>query len=196
MPEWMIHLIDGETLTDDHCYPHEVDSDRITSVERIIRGRILTIKKSPLIEDFFVGTEASVALKMMGKGVGKSTPTQIHKKILGCYIKDSDPTIQCQFFMDPQSYNTVLDLFEVREKTPRGIDARRILPAKRFEVYQRQFGNEIHGIIKSPLIKRAFQTPTGISCELIKPKIKAEVFVLGSKILLEFGHHGEALSPT
>ena len=189
MPEWMIHLVDGETLTDDHCYPHEIDSDRITSVERVIRGRTLTIKKSPLIEDFFIGTEASADFMMMGVGAGSSTPTQILKKILGCYIRDSDPPIQCQFAMDPRSHNTMLEFFEVHKKTKRGINARRIIGEKRLrELYQRQFVDETHGIIKSPLIKQAFQTPTGLSCVLVKPNVKAEVFILGSNVLLEFDH--------
>ena len=196
MPEWMIHLVDGETLTDDHCYPHEVDSDRITSVERIIRGRTLTIKKSPLIEDFFIGTEASADFMMMGAGAGGTSNRQILKKILGCYIKDSDPPIQCQFAMDPRSHNTILEFFEVHRKTARGINARRIVGEKKMrEIYQRQFVDEHHGIVKTAVIKRAFQTPTGLCCELIKPKVKAEVFVRGSSILLEFGRHGENLAP-
>lgn len=196
MPEWMIHLVDGETLTDDDCYPHEVDSDRITSVERIISGRTLTIKKSPLIEDFFIGTEASADFIMMGAGAGTTANREILKKILGCHIKNSDPPIQCQFSMDPRNFNTILELFEVHRKTPRGINARRVVRVKKLrELYQRQFVDETHGIFKTAIIKRVFQTPTGLCCELVKPKVKAEVFVRGSNILLEFGRHGENLSP-
>jgi len=197
MPEWMIHLVNGETLTDDHCYPHEVDSERITSVERIISGRTLTIKKSPFIESFFVGTEASVDFVMMGPGAGTTKPTQITKKILGCYIKDSDPPIQCQFVMDPRSHNTLLEFFEVHKKTDRGITARRIASVKKGlrEVYQRQFVDEFHGIVKTHLIEQAFQTRKGLSCILVKPRIKAEVSILGSRVLLEFGQPGEKLSP-
>lgn len=195
MPQWMIHLVDGTTLTDDHCYPHEIDSERITSVERIIRGRTLTIKKSPLIEDFFVASEASIDIALTAPGI-TAKPTEVTKKILGCYIKDTEPPIQCQFIMDPRSYNTILDFFEVHVKSKRGITARRITSEKKIlrELHQRQFGNEVHGIIKSPLIKQVFQTPTGLSCVLVKPKIKAEVFIRGSNILLEFGQPGEKLS--
>ena len=189
-------MVDGTTLTDDDCYPHEVDSEKITSVERIIRGRTLTIKKSPLIEDFFIGTEASADFIMMGRGQGSTTNREVLKKILGCYIKDADPPIQCQFSMDPRSHNTILEFFAVHRKTPRGINARRINKLKKMrEISQVQFVDDHHAIFKTPVVKRVFQTPTGLACELIKPKVKAEVFVRGSSVLLQFGNHNEKLTP-
>lgn len=195
MPEWMIHLKDGTTLTNLDCYPHEVDSELITSVERVIRNRTLTIKKSPLIEDFFIGTEASIDFKMMGRGAGTATPPETLKRILGCYIKGSDPPIQCQFSMDPRTYNTILEFFEVHVKAPEGIKARRVQPqrGRLIEIFQRPFVDNFHGIIKSSLIKSAHATPTGLACVLVKPRVRAEVFVLGSNILLGFGHPGEKL---
>ncbi|MCK4961646.1 MAG: hypothetical protein KAS19_04125, partial [Anaerolineales bacterium] len=180
----MIHLRDGTTLTDADTYPHRVDSELITSVERVISGRTMTITKSPFVEGFFVGTEASVDFKMMGRGAGSSSATQTLKRILGCYVKDSDPPIQCQFSMDPRTYNTLVEFFEVHVKAAEGIKARRIDGKKRaVEVFQRQFVDNSHGIIKSPLIEETFATPTGLGCTLAKPRVRAEIIVQGSNIL-------------
>ena len=188
----MIHLNDGSTLTDADVYPHEVDSELITSVERVVAGRTMTIKKSPLIDTFFVGTEASVDFRMMGSG--KSSPTQTTKRILGCYVKDSEPPIQCQFSMDPRTHNTIVEFFEVRGKAREGIKARRVEGKRRvIEVFQRQFADEFHGIIKSSLIEETFETPIGLGCTLVKPSVRAEIFVQGSNVLLEFGQPGVPL---
>ena len=190
----MIHLRDGTTLTDADTYPHKVDSELITSVERVISGRTMTITKSPFVEGFFVGTEASVDFKMMGRGAGSSSATQTLKRILGCYVKDSDPPIQCQFSMDPRTYNTLVEFFEVHVKAAEGIKARRIDGKKRVvEVFQRQFVDNSHGIIKSPLIEETFATPTGLGCTLAKPRVRVEIFVQGSNILLGFGEPGGKL---
>jgi len=191
----MIHLRDGSTLTDADVYPHEVDSELITSVERVVSGRTMTIKKSPLVEDFFVGTEASVDFKMMGRGAGSGSPTETLKRILGCYVKDSDPPIQCQFSMDPRTHNTLVEFFEVHRKAAEGIKARRIDGGKRgvVEVFQRQFVDNLHGIIKSPLIKETFATPTGLGCTLVEPRVRAEILVQGSNVLLGFGQPGGKL---
>jgi len=191
----MIHLRDGSTLTDADVYPHEVDSELITSVERVVSGRTITIKKSPLIDTFFVGTEASADFRVMGRG-GKGSAVQTTKRILGCYVKDSEPPIQCQFSMDPRTHNTIVELFEVRGKSREGIRAGRIEEKRGvIEVFQRQFVDEFHGIIKSSLIEEFFETPTGLGCTLVKPsRIRVEVFVRGSNVLLEFGEPGEKLN--
>ena len=191
----MIHLRDGTTLTDADTYPHRVDSELITSVERVVSGRTMTIMKSPFVEDFFVGTEASVDFQMMGRGAGKASSAQTLKRILGCYVKDSDPPIQCQFSMDPRTHNTLVDFFEVHVKAAEGIKARRIDGKKRVvEVFQRQFVDNSHGIIKSPLIEETFATPTGLGCTLAKPRVRAEIFVQGSNVLLGFGKPGGKLN--
>jgi len=190
----MIHLRDGSTLTDADVYPHEVDSELITSVERVVGGRTMTIKKSPLIEGFFVGTEASIDFKVMGGGAGSATETL--KRILGCYVKDSDPPIQCQFSMDPRSGNTLIDFFEVHRKAVEGIKARRIDGGKSgvIEVFQRQFADNSHGIIKSPLIKETFETPSGLGCTLVEPSVRAEIFVQERNVLLGFEEPGRKLN--
>lgn len=192
----MIHLRDGSTLTDADVYPHEVDSELITSVERVVSGRTITIKKSPFVEDFFIGTEASVDFKMMGRGAGAGSTAETLKRILGCYVKDSDPSIQCQFSMDPRTCNTLVEFFEVHRKAAEGIKARRIEDVKRggVEVFQRQFTDSFHGIIKSPLIEKTFATPSGLGCTLVKPRVRAEVLVHGSNVLLGFGQPGRKLN--
>jgi len=191
----MIHLRDGSTLTDADVYPHEVDSERITSVERVVSGRTMTIMKSPFVEDFFIGTEASVDFKMMGRGAGSGSPTETLKRILGCYVKDSDPPIQCQFSMDPRTCNSLVEFLEVHRKAPEGIKARRIEGGRRgvVEIFQRQFVDSFHGIIKSPLIEEVFATPTGLGCTLVEPRVRAEIFVQGSNVLLGFGQPGRKL---
>jgi len=195
MPQWMIHLRDGSTLTDADVYPHEVDSERITSVERVVGDRTMTIKKSPFVEDFFVGSEASVDFKMMGRGAGTASPTQTTKRILGCYVKDSDPPIQCQFSMDPRTFNTLVEFFEVHKKAAEGIKAHRVDGGKRaVEVFQRQALDNFHGIIKSPLIEETFATSNGLGCILAQPRVRAEIFVKGSNVLLGFGEPGWELS--
>jgi hypothetical protein len=190
----MIHLRDGSTLTDADVYPHEVDSELITSVERVVSGRTITIKKSPLIDTFFVGTEASADFRVLGRS-GKGSTAQTTKRILGCYVKDSEPPIQCQFSMDPRTRNTIVEFFEVRGKAREGIRASRIeRKGHVVEVFQRQFADEFHGIIKSSLIEETFETPTGLGCTLVKPRIRAEILVQGSNVLLVFGQPGEKLS--
>ncbi len=61
------------------------------------------------------------------------------------------------------------------------------------EVFQRQFADDFHGIIKSPLIEETFATPTGLGCTLVEPRVRAEVFVKGSNVLLGFGQPGRKL---
>ncbi|GAH41297.1 unnamed protein product, partial [marine sediment metagenome] len=136
----------------------------------------------------------SVDFKMMGRGAGAASPTETLKRILGCYIKDSDPPIQCQFFMDPRTGNTLVEFFEVHRKAAEGIKARRIDGGKKVvEVFQRQFADDFHGIITSPLIEETFATPTGLGCTLIEPRVRAEIFVHGSNVLLGFGEPGGKL---
>jgi len=132
---------------------------------------------------------------MMGPGAGVAAPTEALKRILGCYVKDSDPPIQCQFSIDPRTYNTLVEFFEVHRKAAEGIKARRI-DGKRgvVEIFQRQFKDDFHGIIKSPLIKETFSTPTGLGCTLVNPRVRAEVFVQGSNVLLGFGQPGGKLN--
>jgi len=192
----MIHLRDGSTLTDADVYPHEVDSELITSVERVVRGRTMTIKKSPFVEDFFVGTEASVDFMMMGRGAGSGSAAETLKRILGCYVKDSEPPIQCQFSMDPRTCNTLVEFFEVHRKAAEGIKARRIDGGRRgvVEVFQREFADSLHGIIKSPLIEKTFATPSGLGCTLVEPSVRAEILVQGSNVLLGFGQRGRKLN--
>jgi hypothetical protein len=97
--------------------------------------------------------------------------------------------------MDPRTHNTLVDFFEVHVKAAEGIKARRIEGKKRVvEVFQRQFVDNSHGIIKSSLIEETFATPTGLGCTLAKPRVRAEIFVQGSNVLLGFGKPGGKLN--
>jgi len=191
---WMIHFDDGATLTDEHCAPHEVNimaelgysPERITSVERVVGGRIITIKKSPLIENFFVATDASRDMSMSPGG--GNLPVMIQKRMLGCYLKNSDPPIQCRLIMDAKNFDVLLECFRVRKKTAAGINARRTVPLKRGlkELHSKQLIDNMYSIQKTSVIERVFSTPNGLGCFFKKPKVRAEMVIRSGNVLLGF----------
>lgn len=196
MSMWMIHKKDGTTLTDADCYPHEVDSELITSVERNVGGWVMTILKSPYIEGFFIGSEASIDFMFMGPGAGTARPAETTKRILGCYIKNTDPPIQCQFVMDPRTHDTLVDFFEVNVKAPEGIKARRLQPRAKgiVEIAQRPWAENFHGLVKSSLITEVVSTPQGWTCILEKPNVRAELIIQkNNTVLLGFGRPDQKL---
>jgi len=71
-------------LTDEEAYPHEVDQDQITSVERIVDGVVISLMKSDCLKYFFVLTSASIDFKPFGEN--EQRPTQIEERILGAFI--------------------------------------------------------------------------------------------------------------
>lgn len=189
----MIHLKDGKTLTDADCYPHETEvmanlgysQDDITSVERVVGGRILTIKKSPLIEDFFVATDVGADMRMTP---GPQPPPEITKRTLGCYLKNSEPAIQCNLMMNAKSYDAWLECFAVAKKTRKGINARRLDPPKDAfqEFHTKNLIGVAYSIVKTPVIKRVFSTPTGLGCLFKKPKVRAEMVIRSGNVLIGF----------
>lgn len=203
MPRWMIHLKDGRTLTNADCDPHRIDIMResfgvepedITSVERIVAGRILTIRKSPFIEGFFVATEASRDMAMT-RG-GGNLPVIIQKRWIGCYLKNSDPPIQCNLVMNAQSGDAWLECFEVKKQTLKGINARRVTPLKKGqlqELQSKQIIDNQYSIIKTPVIKRIFSTENGIGCLFKDPEVRAEMLIRDGNALLGFMEPGEKL---
>lgn len=189
----MIHLRDGKTLTDADCFPHEVEvmaklgygPDDITSVERVVDGRILTIKKSDLVGDFFVATEVGADMRMTP---GPQPPPEITKRTLGCHLKNSDPPIQCKLIMNAKSYDVWLECYEVEKMTRKGITARRLDQAKDGlqEVYMKNLIENAYSIIKTPVINSVFNTPTGLGCLFKKPKIRAEMVIKSGNVLVSF----------
>jgi hypothetical protein len=189
----MIHLKDGKTLTNADCFPHETEvmaklgysPDDITSVERVVDGRILTIKKSALVEDFFVATDVGADMRMIP---GPQPPPEITKRTLGCYLKDSDPPVQCNLVMNAKSYDVWLECYVVEKKTKKGINARRKSPPKNAlqEVYTKSLIGNAYSIVKTSVIKSVFNTPTGLGCLFKKPKIRAEMLIRSGNVLVEF----------
>jgi len=187
--KWVIHLNDGKTLTDADCYPHEIQvleklgyaPDDITSVERIIRGKHLTIMKSKHINHFFVATEKGADMRM---SPGPQPPHKITKRILGCYLKDTNPAIQVRLTMDPRTYNTWVEFHEVKKVTLKGINAKMVNPKKAKAVqlvYQKDIVESRYAIVNHPIIEKSFSTPQGFGVKLSKPKIRAEMVINSQK---------------
>jgi len=198
---WLIHMKDGVTLTDADCFPHEVEvmkqrgylPDDITSVERIIHGKHLTIKKSPFIDTFFVATEEGIDMKMVP---GAKMPPVVTKRMLGCYVKDTDPPLQTRLIMDPRTYDTKLKFIRVTKKTLRGINAKPTIPLKRGELeveFTREMIENNYSIIQTTDVDKCFTSPNGLSCFLKKPAIKVELVIYSQNVLLGFMQKGHAL---
>jgi len=186
---------DGKTLTEADCYPHEIEvmsnlgytPEDIRSVERIVGKNIISIKKSPFIEHFFVGTEASRDMSMVSGG-GRQ-PQIIEKQWLGCYLKGSDPAIQCNLIMDARSNDVILECVPVKKVTLKGINAKPV--EKRTdddlrELYTKQAVGSSYSIEKTSVIKSVFSTPTGMGCLFKKPKVRAELLLRRGNVLLGF----------
>lgn len=201
MPIWLIHMKNGETLTDADCFPHEEkvmmnlghNVKDITSVERIIKGKHLTIKKSGFIDTFFVATEEGIELRM---GAKYQKPAVVTKRMLGCYIRDTDPPLQVRLIMDPRTYNTRLKFIRVKKKTLKGINARAVDPLKKGVLeleYTRDLIGNKYSIIQSPDVVRCFSRHNGLGCNLKKPKIRAEIVVQSQNVLLGFMGQNERI---
>lgn len=189
---WMVHLKDGRTLTDKEVEVHEVEPELITSVERNVGGRTITIRKSPLIDSFYVMTEEGIdADAGTGAVVG---PKYVYWQAIGCVIKDSDPITQCNLRMDPNNHNAFTEFFYVKQKRIDGLSARVTLPPKIRKTEQKNLGGVLYGIINEPPVEYIFSTPTGIGCRLNHPKIRAEMAVRGGDVILGIMHHNEILS--
>lgn len=197
--KWLIHLEDGKTLTDADCFPHETEvlasmgynPENITSVERIISGRHLTIKKSPFIEGFFVATDEGADMRMTP---GPQTPPVVLKRTIGCYLVGSEPPVQCRFTMDPRNYNVSLQFFEVKKRTAVGINAKRVHPRKGMEIaYQKEMIDNLYSVISSEVIEGIHNTPTGLAVILKNPHIRAEMVIRSQNCLLGFTQIGQKL---
>lgn len=199
----MIHLKDGTTLTQETTYPHEVDSELVTSVERVVGKKVISILKSDLIEDFFVMTE-EYQLMMFRPGRQGGTPTVTHRTV-GCFLKGSDPPIQCLLSMDPRTGNVVFEAYAVKKKRKDGFGSRiekrkrthllrqttRTLPdhkkkARKGKEYMAV--DRHYQIIHEGPVRRIFGTPTGIGCMLgfKNTRINAEIKVVEDNVQLSF----------
>lgn len=201
----MIHLDDGKTLTDEHLYPpghKQLELDlrgrgytlqSITSVERLIKGRHLTIMKSPFTEMFFVSTDMGADMRMTA---GPQPPPEVLKRTIGCHLIGSDPPVQCRLTMDPNNFDVNLSFFEVVEATVQGINAKRLDPPKKgsvFPAWQKDLIDNVYTVINSNVIKSVSGTPTGLAIILNNPKIRAELVIRSQNVLLAFTQKGQKL---
>lgn len=201
MAQWLIHLDNGITLTDQDCYPHNINTlgysdENITSVERVINGRHMTIKKSPYTSMFFVATEESVD---MAFSAIKQKPPQVTKRMLGCHLVDSDPPVQVRLVMDPRNYNVSIKFHEVKKPTKKGINARFLNPPPKGSIqaaYQKEVIDNVYTIIQSDVIKSVHGTPYGMAAILKNPKIRAELIIRSQNVLLRFTQKGQKLQIT
>lgn len=194
MPRWLIHMKDGQTLTDADCFPHETTimekrgyaPKDITSVERIIGGKHLTIKKSQFIDTFFVATEEGLDMKMGSK---HQAPAIVTKRIIGCYVSNTDPPLQVRLIMDPRTHNTRLKFMRVKKKTLVGINAKPVDPPPKGTLeleYTRELIGNTYSITQSPDVDSCFPRHNGLGCNLKNPKIRAEMIVQSQNVLLAF----------
>jgi len=101
--QWLIHLKNGSTITDEKAYPHEIDQEQITSVERIIEGVVVSLLKSECLSNFFVKTTASQ--DFMPFPDGRPMPSTIEERIVGAYIMPQKTPVVVDISFDPQSFN-------------------------------------------------------------------------------------------
>ena len=167
MAEWIIHLDDGNTITDvlPHKLPAEYTQDRITSVERVIEGLHLTVKKSPWLYNYFMMVDADIMLKLFG-GKAQSSPPKIALKNIGGYVKDAmiltddgkEAHLQFRFGMHPRTGDGVLEFLRVNKVTPVGINVRRINPLPKGKprfVYRHVIDGRIYTVFGSIDIETA-----------------------------------------
>lgn len=110
LARWAIHLKDGKTLTDKDCYPHEVDQEEITSIERIEGDLIATIMKSSCLTSFFVKTSASQDINPFEGG---TRPVQIEERIVGAFLPPQERPVRLELIIVPGTRNVKLRVLSV-----------------------------------------------------------------------------------
>jgi len=110
LPKWIIHTKDGKTFTDKDCYPHEVDQETITSVERVEGDMIASILKSPCLTNFHVKTTASQDFL---PAEGRANPVQIEERIVGAFIPPQDKPVRLELIIVPGTRNVKLRVVPV-----------------------------------------------------------------------------------
>lgn len=116
---WLIHTKSGETYTSKTHYPWDVPEDQITSVERIVDGKSIAIRKSPHIHHIFVKSEASIDFVMMGEKTG-ARPPQVEARIIGCHVGIPPNVFRIELACDPKTGNVVATVKRVEQATQDG----------------------------------------------------------------------------
>ena len=114
---WIIHLKDGRTLTDRDAYPHDISNEQITSVERIVNGKVYTIKNSPVLKNFFVKSTEGKTLALF---TGGTRPAVVYERILGCFVEGKDGPIRLELTVDARTGNCKLIAVPTKKITKDG----------------------------------------------------------------------------
>jgi hypothetical protein len=193
MIQWIVHLRDGKSLTDEILYPHEVEkleqqgykAEDITSVDRIVKGKTLTLKATGL-ENFFVGTDEGIDIALAGANM-QQKPAEVTKRFLGGYIKNQEPYIQVRLGMDPRSQAIFVEVLKVKEKTKVGINAPMWEPRKeRFlTTFQREIQGQLFIIFDTRCVANVTDTEGGFECTLKDTAAKIAVIIKKGGFLVD-----------
>lgn len=158
-----MHFDDGATLTDADVYPHELPDEKVehlTSVERVIQGRHLTILKSPLISNFFIMSDAYQDWSY----TSETASGDITARTVGCHLKNSNPLTRIKFSMDPRTMNVLLQAEWVKSYDSRGFaPTLNPLPKIRRHVSY-ELDDSQWAIVNEQPVRRVWGTGHGLAC--------------------------------
>jgi hypothetical protein len=120
----LIHTKSGKTFTSKTHYPWDVPEENITSVERVIDGKSIAIKKHPALHHFFVKSTESRDFVMVGARPGSRPPT-VEARAVGCHIGKPPNVYRLELGCDPRTGNVILSARKVTEATRDGFDPRK-----------------------------------------------------------------------
>jgi hypothetical protein len=116
----LIHTKSGKTFTDKDIYPHEVpEEEEVTSVERIVGGKSICIKKHADIHHFFVKSTESKDFVMVGPNPG-ARDAVIEARVVGCHLGEPPNVHRLELECDPRTGNVILHVHKVKEATKTG----------------------------------------------------------------------------
>ena len=133
-----------------------------------------------------MATEEGIDVKMGGKHQDRAIVT---KRMIGCYITDTDPPLQVRLTMDPRTYNTELRFLRVKRKALKGINTKMVNPPKKGDLdveFSRDIVGTRYSIVESEDVEKCFTSPNGLSCFLKKTAIRSEIVIMNQYVLLGF----------
>lgn len=94
-------------------------NEEITSVERIIDGKSVSIKKHPDLYNFFVKSTESRDFVMLGENPGARPPI-IEARSVGCHLGEPPNVYRIELECDPRTGNVILLIQKVSIATKDG----------------------------------------------------------------------------
>jgi hypothetical protein len=119
---WIIHTKDGKSYTDATHLPSDVPDDQITSVERVVNGKSIVIKKNPDLYFFFVKATESKDLVITFEGAQGPVdrPKVVEALAIGCHLGQPPNVYRLELECDPRTGNVLLQIQKVKEATKDG----------------------------------------------------------------------------